>query len=912
MSSLSEQVYLIDGSGFIFRAYHALPPMTRPDGVMVNAVYGYTNMLMKLLDDAGNQNLAVIFDAGRKSFRNDIYPDYKVHRPPAPDDLVPQFQLIRDVTKLFNVPCIEMEGYEADDLIASYAKVAVEKGQNVVIVSSDKDLMQLVNDNVRMMDPMKNKLIEREQVIEKFGVGPEQVVEVQALMGDSSDNVPGVPGIGPKTAAQLIQEFGDFETLFQNTDKIKQNKRRETLQENVEQARISLELVTLKDDIDLPASIESLKPQPVDYDALLPFLENQQFHSILSRLKKKGKSKTVKKTEKNYTLIQDRVMLKKWIDLCFESGIIAIDTETTSLNARSAELVGISLAIDEGRACYIPLGHVQEFGQENLFGEVESGQSELVQDQLDIDSVLADLKPVLTSPAVLKVGQNIKYDLVILKNYGADVYPTADTMLMSYMADGVKTRHGLDTLAKNYFDQDMIAYKDVVTEKGKNFANVDLRAACEYAAEDADFTLRLYHVLLQKLIQTKTYDAYNTIERPLSEVIAAMESKGVKVDEKILGRLSENFKAQTSQLEKEIHEEAGEPFNIGSPKQLGEVLFGKLGLPHGKKGKSGDYSTSMSVLEPLSYEHKIVNKILHWRSLTKLTSTYTDALKNNINTKTNRVHTSFSMAVTSTGRLSSSDPNLQNIPIRTEEGRMIRDAFVAEEGNVLLALDYSQIELRLLAEIADITPLKEAFKEGVDVHALTASQVFGMPINDVDFESRRRAKAINFGIVYGMSAFGLSKQLDCSQGEAKQYIDAYFEQYSGIKKYMVETKEFCHTHGYVETLFGRKCYIPSIYVKAQRGFAERQAINAPIQGTAADIIKRAMAQVHQVVKEKKLPVDMLLQVHDELLFETAESQADEMISILKPIMENAGKPAKDISVPLLVEAGKGKNWNAAH
>ena len=925
--SLSEQLYLVDGSGFIFRAYHALPPMTRPDGIMVNAVYGYTNMLMKVIEDAGEQNLAVIFDAGRKSFRNDIYPDYKAHRPPAPDDLVPQFGLIREATESFNVPCIEMPGFEADDIIASYAKAAKAKGQNVVIVSSDKDLMQLVGDNVRMLDPMKNKLIEHDQVVEKFGVGPDRVIDVQALMGDSSDNVPGVPGIGPKTASQLINEYGDLENLLANADQIKQNKRRENLIEHADLARISKELVTLKDDIDLPQDVETLKPGPIDYDVLLSFLEQQQFHSIVARFNKKGHTSSAsndsapsgaskpRQVEAKYELIQDRVMLKKWINMAMEKGIVAIDTETTSLNARSAEIVGISLAIEDGIACYIPTGHVQEVeGQTNLFGEVEEGStsSQAVLDQLDLETVLDDLKPMLNDASVLKIGHNIKYDLTVLKNYGATVAPVADTMLMSYMADGVKTKHNLTQLAKNYFDHDMVEYKDVVTDKSHTFANVSLEKALEYAAEDADYCYRLYAILQGKLIQSGTYHAYQTIEQPLCEVISAMENKGIKVDESVLNALSQDFMARTADLEKSIYEQAGEEFNIGSPKQLGEILFGKLGLEHGKKSKTGAYSTSMSVLEPLSYDHKIVADILQWRSLSKLTSTYTEALKTQINAQTKRVHTSFSMAVTSTGRLSSSDPNLQNIPIRTEEGRLIRNAFVPEEGNTLLALDYSQIELRLLAEMADIEQLKHAFQNDVDVHALTASQVFGMPLDQVDGDARRRAKAINFGLIYGMGAFGLAKQLGCSNSEAKSYIDAYFTQYAGIKSYMEDVKAFCHENGYVETLFGRKCYIPSIHIKAQRGFAERQAINAPIQGTAADIIKRAMIQVHHRIEADKLPVKMLLQVHDELLFEVPSDKADDMIAIIKPIMENAHNPARQIDVPLLVEAGQGQNWNQAH
>ncbi|MHA1539503.1 MAG: DNA polymerase I [Alphaproteobacteria bacterium] len=930
-------LYLIDGSGFIFRAFYAVPPLKRPDGVQVNAVLGYTNMLMKTIREAraADAELAVIFDAGRITFRNEIYPEYKANRGETPEELIPQFSLIREATKAFNVPSIELKGFEADDLIASYAAEARKNGQEVIVVSSDKDLMQLVEEGVSLQDPMKGKKIGREEVIEKFGVPPEKVTQVQALMGDSSDNIPGVPGIGPKTASQLIQEYGDLETLLARAGEIKQNKRRETLIENSDAARISFELVTLKRDVPLPEPIENLiLCDPIAED-LSAFLTEQGFHSILAKLNlsqvhKNEDEKTIS-LEKSapikaeYTLIQDEKALDSWIAAMHKSGLVAIDTETTSLDAMSAEIVGISLSIEAGKACYIPLGHVQKKEENGVTGDLFAAVAQKSDEktteeggdytQIPLKTVVEKLKPVLEDPSILKIGHNIKYDLLILKNIGLEAKSVEDTMLMSYVLDAGKHRHNLDDLAKIHFDHTNIKFAEVV-EKGKTFADIAPQKALDYAAEDAEVTLRLYTMLKPALIQAKLYTVYQQIERPLIPVIVEMESNGVKLDVALLKGLTDSFSIKIKEIEGKIYAMAGEEFNIGSPKQLGTILFEKMGIEGAKKSKkTGNFSTGVAILENLVADgHEIATEILEWRMLSKLVSTYTEALPKQVNAKTGRIHTSFSMAATTTGRLSSSNPNIQNIPIRNEEGREIRKAFIPAAGKTFLAIDYSQVELRLLAEMADLPDLKQAFADGVDIHALTASQVFGIPLDQIDKETRRRAKAINFGIIYGMGAFGLSKQLGCTRVEAAAYIEAYFEAYAGIKEFMESTKDFARANGYVETLFGRRCFTPEINSKngTFRQFAERQAINAPIQGTAADIMKRAMIHVEKAIQAQNLPAKTLLQVHDELLFEVETDALEAVKAALIPVMENAAAPTLNLSVKLVADAGTGANWNEAH
>ena len=930
---------LIDGSGYIFRAFFAIKtPMTRADGTPVGAVFGFCSMLWRLLQDQQCDHIAVIFDAGRRSFRNDIYPEYKAHRPEPPPELVPQFALVRDATRAFNLPAIEAAGFEADDLIATYARHARESGAEVTIISSDKDLMQLIRPGVAMWDPIKNKPIGEAEVLEKFGVAPDRVVDVQSLAGDSTDNVPGVPGIGVKTAAELIGVFGDLDTLLARAGEIKQPKRREALLANADKARLSRELVRLKDDCAMPEGLDALvKRRPVPA-ILRSFLEAQSFKSLLVRFQADGSvvstdspiipgdastpTTPVAAGAARYVLIQDEKTLDHWIARAREAGQLAVDTETTSLDAVRAELVGVSLAIEAGEGAYIPLAHVKP-GSGAAEGELAlGGKVERVAGQLTREAALKKLKVLLEDSSVLKIGHNIKYDACVLMSYGIDVAPVDDTMLISGVLEGGAHGHGMDELATLHLGHKTITY-DEVTGTGKSrigFAEVALDKARDYAAEDAEVTLRLHHLFKPRLIAERLVSVYETIERPLIAIIARMERAGVKVDREQLRRLSNDFALRLQEFETQIHKAAGRQFNIGSPAQLGTILFDEMSLqlPDGSrpgKTKTGAYSTGADVLEDLvAAGHALPKLVLDWRQLAKLKSTYTDALVEQINPDTGRIHTSFAMAATSTGRLSSTDPNLQNIPVRTEEGRKIRTAFVAEEGWELVSLDYSQIELRLLAHVADIDVLREAFRKGLDIHAMTASEVFGVPIAGMPREVRNRAKAINFGIIYGISAFGLARQLSIPQGEARSYIDAYFKRYPGIRAYMDATKKRAHERGYVTTPFGRRCHVPGIASKnpAQRSFSERAAINAPIQGGAADVIKRAMIRVPAALAAAKLSARMLLQVHDELLFEVQPAQRDQTITVIRDVMENAAKPVLELSVPLVVEAGHGKSWADAH
>ncbi|MBP6819303.1 MAG: DNA polymerase I [Ferrovibrio sp.] len=933
MSAAPHRLYLVDGSGYIFRAYHALPPLTRKsDGMPIGAVSGFCNMLASLREraeaDGALSHMAVIFDAGRETFRNEIYPAYKANRSETPEDLIPQFAPIRDAVRAFSLACIEMEGFEADDLIATYARQAREQGMEVVVVSSDKDLMQLVRPGVALYDPMKNRSIGAPEVMEKFGVAPDKVVDVQSLAGDSTDNVPGVPGIGIKTAAELINTYGDLDTLLARAAEIKQPKRRESLLSNAEKARISRQLVLLKDDVPVKETLDDFAIRPLDWPTLDAFLASMEFRTLRGRLEARVKGlvpaskaqltdpdtarlqdapeMAAAPAEAQYELVQDLERLEAWIRHAVKAGIVAVDTETTDLIATRAELVGVSMSVAPGEACYIPVGHTAPNGDGLDLGG--GGRPK----QIPLDQVVAALKPLLADETVLKIGQNIKYDMVVLARYGLSVAPYDDTMLLSYTLDAGKHNHNMDDLAERHLGHTTIKFDDV-TGTGKariTFDRVPLDKALAYAAEDADITLRLHRALKPRLLSDKMTTLYETIERPMPRVVAAMELAGVKVDKAELNRLSADFANRMAALEREAHELAEESFNLGSPKQLGEILFDKMSLPGGKKGKTGAYGTGADVLEELAAAgHKLPQVVLDWRQLQKLKGTYTDALQEQIGSD-GRVHTSYSLAATSTGRFASSDPNLQNIPIRTEEGRKIRRAFVAEPGHKLISADYSQIELRILAHIADIGALKQAFLDGVDIHALTASQVFNVPIEGMDPIVRRSAKAINFGIIYGMSAFGLAAQLGIPQREAANYIDAYFKRYPGIRDYMDRTKKQAHEIGYVSTAFGRRIHLPNINSKnpAERSFLERAAINAPIQGTAADVIKRAMARLPDALRAEKLSARMLLQVHDELVFEAPEAEVDATIAVAKRVMEGAAS----LSVPLDVEAGVGDNWDDAH
>ncbi len=946
-----DHLYLIDGSGYLFRAYHALPPLTRKvDGLPTNAVSGYCNMLWKLLADLRGgdapSHLAVIFDAGEKTFRNDFYPEYKAHRPPPPEDLVPQFPLVRDATRAFGVSCIEMKGYEADDLIATYARMARKSGARCTIVSSDKDLMQLICEGVELLDTMKNKRIGDAEVMEKFGVHPCKVIQVQALAGDSVDNVPGVRGIGIKTAAELINIYGDIETLISRAHEIKQPKRRETIIENAENARISLRLVTLDDQVPLKEPISDFAVHEPNPQELIAFLKAMEFGTITRRVaahfqvedidgiapgpvtaaaprpqpapqtlaEAPAEDAAIRKPidHSAYTAVTDEKTLDAWVARAFAAGLVCVDTETTSLDPMQANLCGISLAVKPGEACYIPCGHRRGDGLNFDFSEKGDGNQTIT--QLPEAVVLAKLKPLLEDDSILKIGQNLKYDALILLQRGIRLHTIDDTMLMSYAIEGGLHGHGMDELSELHLSHKPISFTEV-TGKGKDkltFDCVDVAEAVKYSAEDADVTLRLHMLLKRRLLAEHKVGVYETLERPLVMVLADMERAGVAIDPKLLSKLSNDFAITQSKLETEIHKLAGQDFNIGSPKQLGEILFDKLGMTGGRKTKTGAWSTDSDVLEDVAAEgHPIAKKVLEWRGLAKLRGTYTEALPGYINPKTGRVHTSYAMASTTTGRLSSNDPNLQNIPVRTEEGRRIRQAFIAPAGSKLISADYSQIELRLLAHIADIPELKKAFADGIDIHAMTASEIFGVPVKDMPADVRRKAKAINFGIVYGISGFGLANQLGIPQGEANDYIKKYFTRFPGIRDYMEATKELARSHGYVETLFGRRVHIREINSKIQgfRAGAERAAINAPIQGTAADVIRRAMVKLPPLLPPS---VKMLLQVHDELIFEAPEKYVAKASKIIVSVMEKASLPAVEISVPLVVEARAADNWDAAH
>lgn len=930
---MSKELLLVDGSGFIFRAYHALPPLNRPDGTPVNAVMGFCNMLHKLMTTHSDAHIAVIFDAARKNFRNEFYPEYKAHRPPAPEDLVPQFPIIREAAEAFGLPIMEMEGFEADDIIATYAKLAETQGIKVTIVSSDKDLMQLVRGDIKLMDPMKQIMIGEKEVFEKFGVTPDKVVDVQALCGDASDNVPGVAGIGVKTAAELINAYGSLENLLDNTAQIKQPKRRETLENNAELARISKRLVTLCDTVPVPLMVQQLVAG--NQDKLAAFLECQGFKSLLARVGLKptlapspqgginkdiahpalpleggglggGESRSAEEVLTNYQLITSPDTLTEWLKDAYDTGVLAVDTETTGLTPARCELVGISLSTRAGRACYIPIGH----GAGRDLFDTPAADTPY---QPKIQDIVAVLKDICADDSIIKVGHNMKFDLQLLQLAGLHFKALHDTMLMSYVLDGTAHGHGLDELAMLHCGHKMISY-DEVTGTGKariSFAAVPIDKACDYAAEDADFTLRLFNMLHPRLATETMSGVYEDIERPLIQVITDMELNGICVNTSVLRRLSQTFGEKIAILEADIQKEAGHPFNVGSPKQLGCVLFDEMGLQGGSKTKTGDWSTSADILENLAeLGHDFVQKILDWRHLSKLRSTYTESLQEAINPKTGRVHTSFSMALTNTGRLSSSDPNLQNIPIRTEDGRLIRTAFVAPVGSVLISADYSQIELRLAAEMAGIKALQESFRTGEDIHTRTASEVMGIPISEVTPDIRRSAKAINFGIIYGISGFGLSKQLGCTPSEAGAYIRNYLAKFPELERFMAGLKDEARQNGYVKTFYGRKCVISGIHDKngARRQFAERQAINAPLQGTAADIVKMAMIEVDRHIRSGQIKAKLLLQVHDELVLEAREDDVETVANQVKAVMESIAK----FSIPLAIEVKWAKNWSDAH
>ena len=989
-----DHLFLVDGSGFIFRAFHAIPPLNRKsDGLPVNAVSGFCNMLWKLLTDARDTSVgvtpthfAVIFDYSSKTFRNALYPDYKANRTAPPEDLIPQFSLIREATRAFNLPCIEMEGYEADDIIATYARQAEAAGADVTIISSDKDLMQLVTPNVHMYDSMKDKQISIPEVIEKWGVPPEKMIDLQALTGDSTDNVPGVPGIGPKTAAQLLEEYGDLDTLLARAGEIKQQKRRENILANIDLVQISRQLVTLKVDTPVDRPLADLVLHPQDGPRLIAFLKAMEFTTLTRRvadatgtdassieaasvavervaeahgpdmdapeavetgiasvadskpatapssvlnagedallahaLERAALFKDQVIDRSRYQTIRDLDTLKRWIADAKDTGLVAFDTESTSLDAMQADLVGFSLAVaksrqtggpDGIRAAYVPLAH--RSGNGDLFGG-----GNLAEGQIALGDALPLLKELLEDPAVLKVAQNLKYDYLLMTRYGIEVKNFDDTMLISYVLEGGTGSHGMDPLSERWLGHVPIAFKDVAGS-GKSlvtFDQVAIDKATEYAAEDADVTLRLWFVMKPFLAARGLVSVYERLERPLVPVLARMEARGISVDRQILSRLSGELAQGAAALEDEIYQLAGERFTIGSPKQLGDILFGKMGLPGGAKTKTGQWSTSAQVLEDLAATgHDLPRKIVDWRQLTKLKSTYTDALPGYIHPQTRRVHTSYSMASTTTGRLSSSEPNLQNIPVRTAEGRKIRTAFISTPGHKLISADYSQIELRVLAHVADIPQLRQAFADGIDIHAMTASEMFGVPVEGMPSDVRRRAKAINFGIVYGISAFGLANQLGIERSEAGDYIKRYFERFPGIRDYMDATKALARDKGYVETIFGRRIHYPDIRSSnpSVRAFNERAAINAPIQGSAADIIRRAMIRIEPALDAAGLKARMLLQVHDELIFEVEEAEIEASIPLITDVMENAAMPALSMRVPLKVDARAANNWDEAH
>ena len=936
-------LHLIDGSAFIFRAYHALPPLTRKsDGAPVGAVAGFCNMLQRYVEgnsgpDAAT-HLAVIFDKGSKTFRNEIYPDYKGHRPELPEDLRPQIPMTREAVRAFGIACEEMEGFEADDIIATLACRAREAGGRVTIVSSDKDLMQLVGDGVEMLDAMKNLRIDREGVEAKFGVPPEKVVDVQALAGDPTDNVPGAPGIGIKTAALLIREFGDVETLLARTAEIKQPKRRAALEDNAEQIRVSKRLVQLDCGMDLAFTLDDLEIREPEPEAVLGFLTRMEFRTLTRRVADALGRDAPPVPEPDapaaeapapfdlaaYEVVRDADALRAWVAAIHEAGVVAVDTETTALDEMRADLVGVSLAVAPGRACYVPLAHRAVTGrpekpaEEGLFAEREEAADApdpeaLAEGQIPMEEALAILRPMLADPSVLKVLQNAKYDVKVLARAGVTVEPVADTMLMSYALHAGLHPHGMDTLAERYLAHTPVPIKTLIGS-GKamiTFDRVPIADAAPYAAEDADVTLRLHRAFGPLLHVHRVTAVYETLERPMIPVLARMEMAGVEVDRDTLSRMSGAFAQTMAGLEHEIHALAGRPFNVGSPKQLGEVLFDEMGLPGGKRGKNGAWSTPADVLEDLATEHDLARRVLDWRQVAKLKSTYTDNLQDHVNPETGRVHTSYSIAGANTGRLASSDPNLQNIPVRSEEGRRIREAFVAPEGRVLVSLDYSQIELRILAHMAGIEAFRESFLRGEDIHARTASEMFGVAVEGLDPNVRRQAKMINFGVIYGISAFGLARNARIPRDQAQTFIDRYFERFPAIRDHMADTLAFARERGYVETLFGRRIHTPEIRASGPAGgYSRRAAQNAPIQGTAADIIRRAMIRMEAAIEG--LDATMLLQVHDELLFEVAEGDADALIERARAVMEEAHHPVVDLSVPLVVDAGRGRTWAEAH
>lgn len=967
-----DHLFLVDGSGYIFRAYHALPPLTRKsDGLQVNAVLGFCNMLWKLLCEMKPEDkpthLAVVFDKSEVTFRTAMYAEYKANRSAPPDDLIPQFPLIREAVQAFEIPCLEQAGYEADDLIATYARIACEAKATTTIVSSDKDLMQLVGDTVVMYDTMKDKRIGIPEVIEKFGVPPEKVIEVQSLIGDSTDNVPGVPGIGPKTAAQLIGEYGNLETVLARAGEIKQEKRRLSLIEHADAARLSKKLVTLDNAVPLDVPVDDLAVHEPDYRNLIAFLKAMEFNTLTRRVAEKGEidASAVERDPKlaaheiaitsppppaaggttngaaaaggmspaglviaraeelrnqkidhsRYETVGTMERLKHWIARAYETGHVAVDTETTSLDPMQAHLCGFSMAVAPNEACYVPIGH-REGGEG---GGLFAGKP--CEGQIPEAEALAAVKPMLEDMAVLKIGQNLKYDWLVFARRGIDINTYDDTMLMSYVLDAGRNGHGMDDLALRHLAHTTIKYDDVtgkIAGKSKSqvtFDCVSIDKATHYAAEDADVTLRLWLALKPRLATETVTTVYQTLERAMPRVLARMEQRGISIDKPLLAKLSNEFAKTQASVEQEINTLAGAPLNPGSPKQLGDVLFGQMQLPGGTKTKTGQWATGAKALEDLAEQgHKLPAKILEWRQVSKLRSTYTDALPTYLNAETNRVHTSYALAATSTGRLSSSEPNLQNIPIRTEEGRKIRRAFVATPGHKLVSADYSQIELRLLAEVADVPTLRAAFKEGTDIHAMTASEMFGVPVKGMPPEIRRRAKAINFGIIYGISAFGLANQLGIEREEAGAYIKKYFERFPGIRDYMEETKAFCRENGYVLTLFGRKCHYPDIKHSnaSVRAFNERAAINARLQGSAADIIRRAMIRMESELTAAKLNAQMLLQVHDELIFEVPDREVEKTLPIVTRVMEKAPLPAVQLQVPLQVEARAADNWDEAH
>ncbi len=918
----TDHFYLIDGSGYIFRAYYALPPLTRKsDGLPTGAVSGFCSMLFKLLEDSkSNQNLqrpshfAVIFDSARKNFRNEIYSDYKANRAEAPDDLAPQFEYIRKSVLAFNLPSVEMLNYEADDLIATYVDQILKKGSKVTIVSSDKDLMQLFKKNVRIYDPMKNRFISKEDVEKKFGVDSSKVIDVQALAGDSSDNVPGVPGIGVKTAAELINKYGTLERLLNSAHEIKQNKRRETLQENKDKALLSKKLVTLKHDVPVKTNLEDFKLKEVDKDKLYKFLREMEFNRLLSSaisaygepnltsVKNENKlnedQKLINKNE--YYLIKDSQEIDDWIKQAEELGEVAVDTETSSLDPHQAELIGISLSSKIGKACYIPIGHNSK-------------------KCIDKSTVLKKLKPLLEDTSIKKIGQNIKFDFIVFSKNGINVSSMEDTMLMSYVLDAGKNRHNMDTLSQIHLNHKTIAFKDLVGtgKKEINFRDVDIEKAKDYAAEDADITLRLYKKFSKSLKDEKMINIYETFEKPMIKILADMEIKGIKIDKKFLKILSSKFLDKIEKIQKDVFKISKKKFNIASPKQLGEILYNDLKIADLKKTKKGSYATSATVLEDLAFKgHKFPQLILDWRQVSKLKNTYTDSLPEHINPQSKRVHTSFLLAATTTGRLASSDPNLQNIPIKSEDGKDIRKAFIAEKDHVLISADYNQIEMRILADLADVKELKKAFKNNEDIHSLTASQIFGNDIKKVTEEQRRKAKAINFGIIYGISQYGLAKQINVSNYEAEEFLNSYFSKFPEIKVYMDQTIKFCRKSGYVNNIFGRKSHFLNINDKNYnvRNFQERAAINAPIQGSAAEIMRLAMIGLNKRLNDKKNQnTKMLLQIHDELIFETHK---DEIQRISKVIIEEMSGVAKSdlhsFSIPLTVDLNTGNNWGSLH